>query len=454
MDDGRSWYLVLSLLFLVCSGFFSASAAAMIGVNDADLKERTENGDHRAQRLTRCLAIPDIADRIRTTAVVCAVLAEIPGLFLAAEPLYRQFVRISGAEPEAGSLSHPLLLGSAAICAIVLTFAYLSVGVKIPQFLGARYCEHFGYAAAKLYPGALWLFMPITGPIRGFSAGVARVLGADPKKTADTVTEEEIRMLVDTGSEMGFIEESQKEMINNIFEFDDTTAGDIMTHRTEIAAVEKDAKISEVAELAAAEGFSRLPVYEKDLDNILGFIHVKDLLCLVGRQDSGGVSVGDFIRPVLYVPEHTKCRSVFAELKKSQTAMAVVVDEYGGTEGILTMEDLLEAIVGDIEDEYDQEENDVQELDANTYAVEGTAELEDLEELLHISFEKDEDYDTLGGFMTHMLGRIPKAGENPGFDYGGYRFTVMEVEERRVAKVKIQRLPPAEPDGTADSKEK
>ena len=109
---------------------------------------------------------------------------------------------------------------------------------------------------------------------------------------------------------------------------------------------------------------------------------------------------------------------------------------------------------GDIEDEYDQEENDVQELDANTYAVEGTAELEDLEELLHISFEKDEDYDTLGGFMTHMLGRIPKAGENPGFDYGGYRFTVMEVEERRVAKVKIQRLPPAEPEGTADSKEK
>ncbi len=147
---------------------------------------------------------------------------------------------------------------------MVLTFIAVSFGIKIPQFLGARYCEKFGYAVSAFFPGLLWILLPMTGPIRGFSAGAAKLFGADPRKSAETVTEEEIRMLVDTGSEMGFIEESQKEMINNIFEFDDTTVGDVMTHRTEIAAVEKDAKVSEVVYLATSEGFSRLPVYEKD----------------------------------------------------------------------------------------------------------------------------------------------------------------------------------------------
>lgn len=455
LDDGRLWYLLVTLVFLAFCCFFSLSAAAMIGVNDADLKERTENGDSKAKRLSRCLALPDIADRIRTTAFVCAMLAEIPALVLASEPLYQLFVTLSGIQLEDGRISHPLLLGSVAICAVLLTFAVISVGIKIPQFLGTRYCERLGYGVAKFFPGVLWIFLPLTGPIRGFSVGVAKLLGADPRKTAETVTEEEIRMLVDTGSEMGFIEESQKEMINNIFEFDDTTVGDVMTHRTEIVAVEKDAKVSEVVYLATSEGFSRLPVYEKDLDNILGFIHVKDLLCLVGCQSCGDLNISDFIRPVIYVPEHTKCRNVFAEFKKSQTAMAVVVDEYGGTEGIITMEDILEAIVGDIEDEYDEEEKNIQQIDNDTFVVEGTVELEDLDDLLKITFEEDEDYDTLGGFMTHMLGRIPGEDENPSIEYQGYRFTVMLVEERRVAKVKIQRLePPAQEEEEQKPEEK
>lgn len=280
-----TWYLLLIFALLAFSCFFAASASAMIGVNDAQLKERTENGDKRAEKLTRCLALPDIADRIRTSAIVSTILAEIPAMILTVEPLYRLFSELSGREEE--GLSHPLLLGSAAVCGVVLTFLFVSLGIKLPQFLGSRYCESFGYKAAKLYPGVLWFLMPLVGPIRGISAGLACLFGADPRKTADTVTEEEIRMLVDTGSEMGFIEESQKEMINNIFEFDDTTVGDVMTHRTEIAAVEKNAKVSEVVALATSEGFSRLPVYEKDLDNILGFIHVKDLLCLLDRQSPG-----------------------------------------------------------------------------------------------------------------------------------------------------------------------
>lgn len=422
----------------------------MVGVNDAQLKDRADAGDPKALQLSRCMDIRNFIERIRTTASTCAMLGGLFGLAFAMPEFYHLLLPVLGGEEQkqlAAILS--TLLG-----VLVVTVLVLSFGLLIPNMLGSHHAERLGYSVAGVFPGVLWIFFPITGLVRGISLGIAHLLGADPRKDAEVVTEEEIRMLVDTGSEMGFIEESQKEMINNIFEFDDTTVGDVMTHRTEVAAVEKNAKISDVVKLATSEGFSRLPVYDGDLDNILGFIHVKDLLCLVGMNSSENLKLDDFIRPVIYVPEHVKCRSVFAEFKKSKTAMAVVVDDYGGTEGILTMEDILESIVGDIEDEYDEEEKTVQQLDADTYLVEGTVELDDLIELLKINFEEDEDYDTLGGFMTHMLGRIPKENENPSITYEGYQFTVMLVEERRVAKVKIQRLPPSSDSNEDDPEER
>lgn len=445
MDDGRSWQLILSLIFLACSFFFSLSAAAMVGVNDPQLKERVDAGDARAVRLSRCLAGRNFIERVRTAASAAAMLGGLFGVCWAAPMICRLLMTAFGVQAD-GAVPAMYAAAGVVIAALLVTVLWLSFGIVLPAKLGGHWAEKLGYSAAGFYPGLLWLFVPLTAPIRGIAHGLAHLCGADPDKVAEKVTEEEIRMLVDTGSEMGFIEESQKEMINNIFEFDDTAVGDVMTHRTEIVAVEKGAKISDVVYLATSEGFSRLPVYEGGLDNILGFIHVKDLLCLVGMNPSDNLRLDDFIRPVIYVPERAKCRSVFAEFKKTKSAMAVVVDDYGGTEGILTMEDILEAIVGDIEDEYDEAEKTVQQLDPDTFVIEGTVELEDLIELLHIPFDEDDDYDTLGGFMTHMLGRIPREDETPSIKYEGYEFTVMLVEDRRVAKVKIHRLPAKEPE--------
>ena len=210
--------------------------------------------------------------------------------------------------------------------------------------------------------------------------------------------------------------------------------------------MDKDARISEVVYLAINEGFSRLPVYEKDLDNILGLIYVKDLLCLVGCNSSDEFKVSDFVRPVLYVPESVKCRALFAEFKKQQAHMAVVVDEYGGTAGIVSMEDVLESIVGDIEDEYDeQEEEEIQQLADGVYILEGIVELEEVSKITRIPFEEDEDLDTLGGFLIHKLGHIPDKDENPQVLYGGWRFTVLTMDERRIEKVRLQRIEPEEP---------
>ena len=450
MDDGRSWYLLLSLLFLAFSCFFAASASAMIGVNDAQLKERTENGDKRAEKLTRCLALPDIADRIRTSAIVSTILAEIPAMILTVEPLYRLFSELSGREEE--SLSHPLLLGSTAVCGVVLTFLFVSLGIKLPQFLGSRYCESFGYKAAKLYPGALWFLMPLVGPIRGISAGLACLFGADPRKTADTVTEEEIRMLVDTGSEMGFIEESQKEMINNIFEFDDTTVGDVMTHRTDVAAVENTATVMDVIRLAIDEGYSRIPVYREDIDDIIGIVYAKDMLRCINEtpDEMSQQPITSFIRPAIFVPESNRCSDLFKTFKEKKTQMAIVVDEYGGTSGVVTMEDLLESIVGNMEDEYDQEEEEYQKVSDNIFILDGSMSIEDVEELLGCNIGPEEDYDTLSGLITDKLDRIPAKDEHPVVRINNVEFTVLDTEERRIAKLRADILPeepkPEEPD--------
>lgn len=258
-------------------------------------------------------------------------------------------------------------------------------------------------------------------------------------------------MMVDVGNEKGVIEESQKDMINNIFEFDDRTAEEVMTHRTEVIAVSQDATISDIVYYAINEGFSRIPVYEDDIDNIVGVIYVKDLLCLVGCKSTEDFKISDFIRPVLYVPESNRCRELFKEFTDKKIHMAVVVDEYGGTSGIVTMEDLLESIVGNIQDEYDDEEIEIQKMNDTTYMIDGGADLEEVAETLGLDISENEDYDTLGGLITDILGRIPDDGEMPAVTYQNVDFTVLVVEDRRVVKVKAVIRPAIELEQENDS---
>lgn len=278
----------------------------------------------------------------------------------------------------------------------------------------------------------------------GFFAKVSQVLSKKVHDRPDEVLEEEIRSLVDEGEEQGYIEQQEREMIHNIFDFDDRTASDLMTHRTEVTAVELNDKISDVVYYAINEGFSRIPVYEGDIDNIKGVIYVKDLLCLVGCQASDEFKISDFIRQTIYVPEAMKCVDLFRRFKKEKIHLAVVVDDWGGTAGIITMEDIIESIVGNIQDEYDDEQEDLVCVDGTTYLLDGGANLEKLENELGISFETDEDTDTIGGFIVETMGRIPDDGETPQIEAHGFRFTVLLMEDRRVAKVKAERLPPEE----------
>lgn len=260
-------------------------------------------------------------------------------------------------------------------------------------------------------------------------------------KSRENVTEEEILMMVDAGEEEGVIEQSQKAMINNIFEFDDMTVEDVMTHRVDIVAVAEDAQISDAVYHAINDGFSRIPVYKEDIDNIIGIIYVKDLLCLVGCKAIEDFSLQQFIREVLYVPETTKCRDLFKQFTEKKLHIAVVVDEYGGTAGIVTMEDLIESILGNIQDEYDDEEDEITKINDTTYTMEGSADWDDVAEILGLEVEENPDYDTVGGFLIDSLGRIPHEGEHPVVKVDGVEFTVLVVEERHIAKVRAVKTP-------------
>lgn len=255
----------------------------------------------------------------------------------------------------------------------------------------------------------------------------------------ESTTEDEIRQLVDEDAQRGDLEVSQREMINNIFEFDDLNAGDIMTHRTDIEAVEDTAKIADAAVLSMEAGYSRIPVYHEDLDNIRGILYVKDLLKFVGCKIGTDEKLADYIREPLFVPETIPCGKLFARMTETRIQLAIVVDEYGGTAGLVTMEDLLESIVGNIMDEYDEEEADVTQIDEKTYTFDGGAAIEDVQKVLGIELPEGE-YDTLAGFIINLLGYLPTGDEEERVvvQYENITFTVLKVEERRIEKIKAE----------------
>ena len=247
-------------------------------------------------------------------------------------------------------------------------------------------------------------------------------------------------MMVDVGGEKGVIEDSQKEMIDNIFEFDDIDVADIMTHRTDMVCVDVEEGLSEAVKLSIENGFSRIPVYEEDPDNIIGIIYVKDFLKYVGTALPKTKSIKDIMREAYYVPETKRCGELFSEMTEKRVQMAVVVDEYGGTAGIVTLEDVLESIVGNIQDEYDQESDEFSIIDDKTFTVDGITDIEEVEEHIGKTFPEG-DYDTIGGYIISVLGFLPQDGEMNEVTFENIRFTVLNVEDRRIGKVKVEILP-------------
>lgn len=271
---------------------------------------------------------------------------------------------------------------------------------------------------------------------QGFMERLFKVKPAEGHKTR---TEEEILSLVEEGNEKGLIEDDTQSVIENIFDFDDTSVSEIMTHRMDMIALEDTDTLEEVKRVAIESGHSRIPVYQDDADNIVGILYVKDLLQFVGVPFPEHFKLRSILRPVMFVPRTKDLRSLFEEMTKNKTQIAVVVDEYGGTEGIVTLEDLIEDILGNIQDEYDHEEEEIRKIDENRFTVDGSTALEDVEELVGVTLPAS-DCETVAGLILESLGRIPQDHETPSVEVGGLRLTAKKTEDRRITEVLIEKL--------------
>ncbi len=252
----------------------------------------------------------------------------------------------------------------------------------------------------------------------------------------EDVTEDDILSMVDAGNENGTIEDTSVEMINNVFEFSDLCAADVMTHRVNIVAVDVNESLDDIIYIALEEGFSRMPVYEGSIDKILGIIIVKDLLCLVGEKNTDNFNLRDFIREGVFIPEKCSCNDTFKFLTGMKSGMAVVVDEYGGTAGIVTLEDIIESVMGNIQDEYDDEDALIRKLQNNKYEINGEADPDEVLELFGYNLPEEHDYDTISGFVTHLLGYLPEdVTVHPHASYKDLKFVIIEVCDNCIEKL-------------------
>ncbi|MBP0990408.1 MAG: HlyC/CorC family transporter [Oscillospiraceae bacterium] len=427
--------IVILIVLILLNAFFAMSEIAIITLNDNKLKKQTEEGNKKAIRASKLTADPS---RFLATIQIGVTLSGFLASAVAADSFAKMIVNAFSATTISPSLIHSVAL---ILITLILSYFTLVFGELVPKRIAMQYPEKIAFSVS----GILLFFSKILRPFVALLAAstnlAVKAFGIDPNQEPEEVTEEEIRMMVDVGNEKGVIEKSQKDMINNIFEFDDKTVEEVMTHRTEIVSVEIGDTIADIMDVAINEGYSRIPVYEETIDNIVGIVYVKDLLKFVNEAAPQNFSIKDYLRPALYVPASNGCKEVFVELKRQKIHMAVAVDEYGGTAGIVTMEDLLEAIVGNIQDEYDEEEEEISKIDENTFTIEGSASLEEIQELFGIEPPNEEaDYETLGGMIMDILGRIPGEDEHPSVVVGNVEFTVEKVEDRRIMSVKAKKL--------------
>lgn len=297
---------------------------------------------------------------------------------------------------------------------------------------------------------AYYLLYPLVLLEKGLNALLKKALGENYKAP----TEDEIISLVDAGAESGEFETSSVKMINNIFEFGDLKISDVMTHRVNIAAVEENTKTDDIIYMALEEGFSRIPVYRESVDNIVGIILVKDLLCLVGKDNAEQYTAKEFIREVSFIPESCPCDEAFQQLTENKSGMAVAIDEYGGTAGLVTVEDLIEAVMGSIQDEYDDEEADIKKIGKEKYEIHGDCDPEEVLGLFGYELPEDHEYDTIAGFITDLLGYIPNISEKtekkPHADYEDVRFVVTEVNDNCISSIIAFRIDDDEKDKDKD----
>lgn len=425
--------LLILFLLILLNAFFSMSEIALITLNDNKMKRLAKDGNKKAKKI---VALTDNSSKFLATIQVGVTLSG----FLTSASASQSFSGILASNLSFLPFSPSIIQGiSTVIITLILSYFSLVLGELVPKKIAMQCAEQISFSVVGSLQTIAFIFNPFIHFLSSSTNLVVKLLGFNSGASEEIVTEEEILMMVDVGQEKGVIEDTTKDMIANIFDFDNTIVTEVMTHRTEIEALENTSSVQDAVDLAISKGYSRIPIFEEDLDTIIGILHVKDLLKYVSKELPSDIEITDIMREAVFIPETKRCNELFAEMTESKNQIAIIIDEYGGTEGLVTMEDLVESIVGNIQDEYDNEEEEICVLNENTFNVDGSTSIEELSELLNIKLPEG-DYDTVAGMVVEKLGRIPSDSEHPCVQINNILFTVKEVEEHRISKIIIEKL--------------
>lgn len=404
--------LVIMIILVFFSAFFSSAETAFSSLNKVKLRAAVHEGNEK--RIERTLKLAENYDMVLSTILIGNNIVNIASTSIAT--LF--FTGLVGDNSDLG----------ATISTVVMTIIVLIFGEITPKTIAKEKAEPYAVLITPILYVFVFLFYPLNLLFRGWKLLLNKIFGLGK---FDTVTEEELKTYVDEAHTGGEIDENESELIRSSIEFDDLYVGDILTPRIDVEAVDKYEKLSEIEKIFKASGYSRLPVYIDDIDNIVGIIHHRDFEDIRSR---GLKSLRTIIKPVPTVSPDTKISKLLRVLQKNKTHLAVVVDEFGGTEGIVTLEDILEELVGEIWDEHDEVEIDIQQINDSEYIVDGLASIDDVFEFFKID-DKNSDVSTLNGWIMEHIEKIPEVGD--GFEYANISLEVTEVDGRRAGKVKI-----------------
>lgn len=446
MDDPIGSQLLLQLILILTNAFFASTETAVVSLNENRIRKQAEDGDAIAIKLLKMVESPT---RFLSTIQVCITLSG----FLASAFAAENFASVL-ADGIAG-IGFTLLSSAAlhTVCVVlvtlVLSYFMIVLGELVPKRIALQHSEKVARFSCRVIATVSRIFTPLVWLLTISTNGILRLFGLNPNDTGEEVTEEEIRMMVDIGGESGAIEQDERTMIENIFEFNNTTAADVMIHRMDVVALHVEAEDEEVFNVIRESGLSRFPVYDEDIDDIVGILNTR--VFLLNAHANEPKPLRQLLRKPYLVPETVPADTLFSNMQKQKVHMAIVVDEYGGMSGIVTMEDLLEEIVGNIYDEFDPSEDaEIEKLDENLWRVNGTVDLETLAEELDVDLPLEEEYDTLGGMVFSRFDRIPEDGTRPEVTLHGLHVQVESICDHRIDKALVSIVTPESantPDG-------
>ena len=423
MEPGPISFLII-IFCLMLVALLSSSEASFIAVNRIRLRSLIEKGSDRAKTAQK---IRDQYDKLFSAVILSGNLFTI----LATSIGTAITINFLGEDHKDFGI---------VIATVVMTFLTVVFGELAPKTFAVSHAEKIALFMAKPMELYIRLLSPVIWIINKLSNLTIRLFGGEVKPSSQSLTEEEMKAMISIGEEEGAIEEEEKKMLHNVFEFGDKKVSEAMVPRTEIVAISKDAVVADVLNLVSTKGYSRYPVIKKTVDNIIGVLYIKDILLKMSKEEvNGQTEIKNLIRDVYYVPESKMVTALLDDMQKNKFQIAIIVDEHGGTAGLITLEDIMEEIVGSLQDEFEaiEAEKEVEIVDESTFVVAGHTGLDEINELIGVELQSEE-FHTVGGFLFGLFGHLPKVGEQ--LRYHNLRFLILEMESKRIEKIKISKL--------------